>query len=393
MKKYAFLYIYVTLLVGVIVHPGWAGNWFYQTTLSSQLEGDDNKRLRTSDEEGTVGVELRGTLEFSKKSETSDLYIRGGLSSDRYDGDDEGGLDTDDQYLYTGGKWKGERSEFSVDGEFRRESSLFTELEDTGRFGQVERRVTKSVTPEFAYDLFENTQLITQFYYTDVEFPNDIPLGLTEYDYMSANIGLSHNINERNSISFSIFHSMYEADTFDSDVDTTGGNLRYSKIINEFWFAYGSVGYRDSNFKNVVGGITVRDGDTGALYEVGAVRQSELSRLEFSLSNELQPSASGEVNERDEYRINYLRTISERWTGGANILWLENQSINSDNDRDDREYLSAELYGEFRLTPYWYLTGRYRHRDQEFTNSPNSDDANSDAIIFGIRYSGREKAL
>lgn len=393
MKRYAFLYIKLILLLGFFAHPVFAGNWFYQTTLSTQVEGDDNKRLRSSDEEGTVGVEVRGTLELSKKTETSDLYIRGALSSDRYDGDNDGGLDSDDQYLYAGGSWRGERSEFSVDGEFRRESSLLTELEDTGLFADVERRVTKSISPQFSYNLFEHTQVSGGVNYTDVEFPNAIPVSLTEYDFKSANIGVAHNITERSSVSLTVFHSIYEADTFDNDVDSTGANLRYSNIINEFWSVYGGVGYRESKFKNVVGGVTVRDDDTGALYEAGATRQSETSVLEFSVSNELQPSASGNVNERDEYRINYRRMFSERWSGGLNFLWLENQSVNSNNDGNDREYWSGELFGEYRLTPHWYLTGRYRHRDQEFDNAVNSSDAESDAVIFGIRYSGRETAL
>ena len=382
-----------TLMLVMTAGPVFAGNWFYQTTLSSQVEADDNKRLQTSDEDSTVGVELRGTIELSKKTETSDVYVRGALSSDRYDGDEEGGLDTDDQYVYAGGRWRTERSEFSIDGEFRRESSLLTELEDTGFFGQVERRVTKSVTPQFEYALFENTQLIGGVSYEDVEFPNEVPAGLTEYDYSSANLGVSHNLSDRNAVSLTVFHSMYEADTFVSDFDTTGVNLRYTSIIDEFWSAYAGVGYRDSKFKNVVNGITVRDDDTGALYEAGAVRQSELSRLEFSLSNELQPSASGNVNERTEYEVKYRRSFTERFTGGLDFLWLENESVNSNNDNNDREYWSAEVIGEYRLTPNWYLTGRYRHRDQEFDNSVNSSDADSDAVIFGIRYSGRETAL
>ncbi len=393
MNKRSSVNVVTLVLLSMFAYPVCAGNWFYQATLSSQVEADDNKRLRASDEEGTVGVEIRATLELSKKTETSDMYIRGALSSDRYDGDDDGGLDSDDQYLYAGGSWRTERSEFSIDGEFRRESTLLTELEDTGLFADVERRVTKAITPQFAYSLFENTQLITGISYTDVEFPNTIPASLTEYDFKSANIGVSHSIDDRSAVSLTVFHSMYEADTFDNDVDTTGANLRYSTVLSEFWSVFAGIGYRDSKFKNVVGGATVRDDDTGALYEAGATRRSELSEMQFTLSNELQPSASGNINERTEYRFDYRRLFTERFTGRLKFLWLENESVNSNNDSNDREYWSAEIIGEYRLTPSWYLTGRYRHRDQEFDNTANSFDAESDAVIIGIRYSGRETAL
>ena len=375
------------------VQPALAGNWYYQTTISTQLEGDDNKRLRSSDEEGVVGVDVHGSVRLSRKTETSEVYVSGTLRSARYDGDDDGGLDTDDQLLYAGGRWIGERSEFSINGDFRRESSLITELEDTGLFADVERRVTKSISPQYMYQLFENTSFNVGFNYTDVEFPNSIPVSLTEYDYTSAYTGVTHNLTERSAISLSIFHSMYEASTFDNDIDTTGGNLRYDKIINEHWQMYTSAGYRESKFRNNVAGVNVRDDDTGALYEAGVTRQSETLRLQFDIRNELQPSASGNLNERTEYEFSVRKMFTERLSGRLNFLWLENESVNDDTDNNDREYWSVNIGGDYRLAPNWYLTGSYRHRDQEFDNSVNSSDADSDAIIFGIRYSGQETRI
>ena len=393
MRKTIVPYIGVILFFSILIQPALAGNWFYQTTISTQLEGDDNKRLRSTNEEGAVGVDVRGTIRLSRKTETSEQYISGTLRSARYDSDDDRGLDTDDQSINAGGRWISERSEFSVDGSFRRESSLLTELEDTGLFEDVERRVTKSIAPQYTYNLFEDTSITAGGNYTDVEYPNTIPFSLTEYDFKSVNAGITHTLTERSSVSFSLFHSIYEADTFDNDVDTTGANLGYGFSPDELWTIFASVGYRDSKFRNNIGGVDIRDDDTGVLYEASAIRQSETLRMEFALRNELQPSASGNVNERSEYEINFRKMFSERISGRLNFLWLENQSVNDDNDNNDREYWSINIGGDYLITPRWYLTGSYRHRDQEFDNSVSSSSANSDAIIFGIRYSGQENRI
>lgn len=379
--------------MGLCFHPVFASNWYYQTTLSSRVGGDDNLRLRTQDEEGVVGIELEGAIELSRKTETSDVYVRGTLRSDRFDGDDDGGLDTDDQLLFAGGRWIGERSELEINGDFRRESSLLTELEDTGFFEQVERRVTKSIAPQYTYNLFENTSVTAGASYTDVEYPNAVPVSLTEYDFRGANAGITHTLTERSSVSLNVFHSIYEADTFDNDVDTTGVNLGYGFAPDEFWTLFASVGYRDSRFRTNVGGVNVRDDDTGALYEASAIRQSETVRLELALRNELQPSSSGTINERTEYEFTLRKAFSERVSGKLNFLWLENESVSDVNDDDDREYWSFEVGGDYRLTPHWFLTGFYRHRDQEFDNEVDNSSAESDAIIFGVRYSGQEKKL
>jgi len=54
-----------------------AGEWYYQTTLSSQVEADSNKRLRSEDEKGVVGANARVDIKLSNVTEISEVYVRG----------------------------------------------------------------------------------------------------------------------------------------------------------------------------------------------------------------------------------------------------------------------------------------------------------------------------
>lgn len=390
MIKNIITIVCITLLI--FSYSAQAGEWYYQTKLSSQVEADSNKRLRSEDEKGVVGAHARVDIKLSNVTEISEVYVRGALRSVRYDGGDERGVDTDDQLLYAGGRWTGERSQLIVDGEFLRQSSQFTELQDTGFFEDVNRRVDKAVSSQYSYVLFEDTQVFLGGNYREVDFPNSIPVSLTEYDIKGINAGVVHNFDERNYVTLTAFHSDYEADTFISDVETNGANFRYDRVINEKWKSYAGAGYRKSNFKNAPGGITTRDDDTGASYELGAIRESELSTFSIDLTNSLEPSADGDVNERTEVNLAYRRAISDRLSSQIDLDWFEDEAVNNSQDAD-REYWTISLGADYRLTRNWYLTGLARYRDQEVDSTTGSDDADSSAVLIGVRYNGNNKRL
>ena len=384
--------IAIGILMIVITSAANAGEWYYQTTFNSQVEADDNKRLRSEDELGVVGVNARMDIKLSNVTEISEVYVRGALRSVRYDGSDDRGVDTDDQLLYAGGRWTGERSQLTIDGEYLRQSSQFTELQDTGFFEDVNRREDKGINTQYIFTLFENTQVFIGGNYTEVDFPNSIPVSLTEYTVEGFNAGMQHGLDEKNSVTLTAFHSDYEADSFTSEVETNGVNIRYDRVINELWSGHAGTGYRKSNFKTAPGGVTTRGDDTGTSYELGAVRESEMSTFAVELTNTLEPSADGDVNERIDLSVNYRRGITERLNGRINFDWFEDESVNNDQDAD-REYWTLSIGADYQLTPNWFLTGQVRHRDQETDSATGSVDAESDAVLIGIRYNGNNNRI
>jgi hypothetical protein len=392
MNRISFAFITIISIAASFVSVTHAGEWYYQTTVTSDFVGDDNLRLRTEDEKGTVGADARVDIKLSNVTEISEVYVRGALRSVRYDGGDDRGADTDDQLLYAGGRWDGERSRLTIDGEFLRQSSLYTELEDTGFLEDTQRRVDKSINTQYNYTVIEDTQVFAGASYSEVDFPNETPVSLTEYSVESVNAGVVYNFDTLNYVTLSVFNANYEADTFVSDVETNGTTIRYDKTINELWRGYTQVGYRKSNFKNEELGMTVRDDDTGTSYDVGATRQSQVSTLSIEASNSLQPSADGDVSERTEVNLRYKRLFSDRFSSRIDLDWFEDESINNEQE-SDREYWTLSLGADYRLAQKWYLTSQVRHRDQKFDDDINSTDADSDAVIIGIRYSGQNNRI
>ena len=389
-------FYYASIFIFLLVSPNLclAGNWFYQTTITGRVEGEDNRQLVEDDEDGTIGADLSTTIDMSRRTETSLVNLQGRLRSARYDGEAENtALDTDDQELRLNGLWLIPRGEFSLNGSFVRGNTALTELEDSGVLTDVERRVNKSISSQYNYTLIEDTQIFVGANYTDVEFPNAIPVSLNEFNNTGVNGGIIHSINEQSAVTLSASYSEFEGETLGNDIDSTNINLRYNRQLSEKSEAFAGIGYRKSNFTDEFNGITTRSSDTGALYEAGITRQSEMLRLNALIRSDLQPSASGTVNETTRFEFTASKPFSERIRGNLRFIWRDQNSVDDTISTNDREFWSLSFIGQYQINLNWSLIGEYRHREQEFDSSDTTRDAESDAIIFGFRYRTNERNL
>lgn len=388
--------IFLALILALNINLSYADVWLYKPLFWTEGIGDDNRNLRTEDEKGSVGVVARAGVELTRKADdASEIYVRGVLNSRRYDGGEDRGRDTDDQLFRSGGSWQTERSQFSLDGDYLRQSTSITEFEDTGNVQSNERRITRAIRPRYSYSLFENTQIFVGAGYRDVRFPNGDPIGFQEFDVISGNAGVTYTINELNSLTFTGYYQDQTVHKSPNATESVGGAVRYNRTLNERWRTFAGFGYRKSNFKTTDNfGNIDRDSDTGPIYEGGITyEKSEVERFSFSVIQALEPSARGNVNDRLTFRANYRKRLSPRLTGVANFFWLENENVNDNDQSDNREAWRSSIGLDYRLTESWSLTGRYRHREQEFIDRANSSTAKSDAILFGVRFNGRDKRI
>jgi opacity protein-like surface antigen len=388
------------LLFSILFLNNVSASWFYQTIITSSVEGDDNRRLLVNEDEGVVGAQIRSNFRLSQITETSRINFDGIWRSARFDGDaDDASLDADDQEIRADGEWNSERIQYSINGSFLRQNTAVTELEDTGAFADIARRVTKSINPEASYSLTQTTSLVIGAGYTDVEFPGIVPVGLTEFDTRFANFGVTHNIDARTQLSLTYAYSIFESENTalldtGNDIDTSSLNFRIDRSWAETWQIFAGLGFRKSNFSTDDGsGDINRNDDTGLLYDFGVMREFETVSINFLANRQTEPSAIGTLNERTTFRLIANKDLSERLSLNMNLTWLENKSVDDLNNTNDREFWSSTLGASFRLTRNWFITGDYRHRDQKFDTFDGGADANSDAIIIGIRFNGNEKKI
>lgn len=400
MRQIIHASILFIVFADVSVNNAFAGSWYYQSIVTSSIEGDDNRRLLVNEDEGVVGAQIRSNFRLSRVTETSRINFDGIWRSARFDGDaDDANLDADDQEIRADGIWTDERFQYSINGSFLRQNTALTELQDTGVFVDIARRVTKSISPQASYSLSQNTSLNIGAGYTDVEFPGVVPLGLSEFDTRFANFGITHNINERTQISLSYAYSIFESENTafldtGNDIDTGSLNLRIDKSWAEAWQVFASLGFRKSNFSTDDGsGVINRNDDTGLLYDFGLTREFETVSLNLMANRQIEPSAIGTLSERTAVRLLANKQLSERLSLNLELQWLENTFIDGLDNMNQREFWSSNLGVSFRLTTNWYVTGDYRHREQTFNTFDGGADADSDAIIIGIRFNGNEKKI
>ena len=383
-----------------------AAVWLFDPTVTLEQSYDENFRLSTnsSQEDDVSTTRLVGELALKGKSERMDVlsYIR--LDKIQYGGDDEDLKDRDNQLLGLRSKYKvSERNTFSLDGLLQRDSILRNvELQlDPGEVDPVDgdvlndvdtvlveqdvRRTRLRVRPRWVYRLNEKTNLGLTYRYRDLNFSDNNGTGLVESESHSISTNIVRIISEKDRVFGSLSASFFQPDSIgpDRDVDTYGINLGLIHKFSETLTMDISAGVRESEFDNAS-----KSSDSGFTANIGATKRSERTNYRVNLSRNVSPSASGNQVEFNEIDIDVSYAITSQLNFNFNTIWSDTESTDNSNTNNDREYIGISPGLNWRFSPSWVASVRYRYRERDLDNGGSGD---SSGAAFNISYSPPRK--
>ncbi len=368
-----------------------AAEWSGQYDVNTSVETSDNKRLRINDEESVSGAVISTSANIQARTERSETSARAQLSFKEFNRDDT--LDSDDQYFNLSNRYSWETSNLNLNAIYRRENTIFSEIEDSGLVSgsEKDRRETIVLSPSFEYFFSERNQITVGVTYNDVSFPGSDPISLASYEYWSVNGSWTHNVSDRFAILSNIFYSDFESDNFNNMTESTGINLGFYYANSETLNTSFTAGYQNSQFEDSNSDLRSTGSENGYLFEFDLNKEFYTSNFNLSLSRSLNPSSSGVVNQRDELELNYRRDFKHNLFANTNHIWLENESLDSDLDRNDREYYQGRMEFGWQMTPRWSISSLYRYTWQEF--DINDDSADDNTISLNLRYRSQRTPL
>ena len=370
-----------------------ATEWTGRMSVNSKFESSDNKRLTTNrdNEEDVVGAVISTTGNLTAQTERSMNSLDTTFRFLRYDGDSD--LDSDDQIFRLRNRYMWEKAAFNLNTGYKRESTLITELEDSGILNTDarNRRVQFDIAPSIEYFATEADQLTLGYSFTDVEFPGSNPLSDTDYEYWATSLGWVRSINERLALLSNVYYTDYEAELSDAETQSVGLDLGFSYAFSETLQTRFTAGYRDSDFENTVFGVRTSGSEDGSLLAFDLNKEYINSELGINISRTLSPSSSGVVFERDEINLNFDHNFAHNIFSSIEGRWFSNESLNSNQNFDDRDYYSGLLELGKRINPTWSVSGQYIYRYQEFDF--NDRDAESHTGLLYISFKPQKRTL
>lgn len=387
-------------LLGGLPADALAQQWLVTPEVEIAVENIDNPRLFEGDVDtnNVTGGLLGLAAELRRNTEISSLLLRPAARINRYSGDDN--LDSEAFYMTLGANTERQRSEWRFTGNFSREQVFTgettpseideTDVDDsvqtgTGRTSERRERDLWRLRPGFSFDLTQRTELKFDVNFIDVRYDTQAFGEAIDYRDSQINAGIVRALSPDSNLEFGVFASQYEPDDVDRETDSTGARVRYNKEVSDLSTFYVDVGASESNVPSrVTPGAEVTE--SAFLWNVGYSRQLERTRWRFSVGQNVTPSGSGFLVERDMYRVGMTHQLRPRWSMSLSGVVLNSDSLADEGivTSNDRDYMRGRASLAYDLTQKWSMEGSYTFTHQDFADEPG--DAQEHAFRLSLIY-------
>jgi len=389
---------------------------FVDTALTAGLGYDDNPRLETEDELaepetgsdaispsavdqtfGLVGfgITLGSDTPNSQRAAVLDASLR------RYDDDS---LDSESYSLVFNGNKEGLRRDYRVETGAVQDSTLETELSDTGRLDTNLDRRTLFLRPGMSLRVSETWDLDLDAGYSQVRFSENTD-DLVEYDEFTAGVDLGYQLTQRFTLTAGIDLILFrpigeialgEIEEDDSLRFLLGVEYRLSER-SLLGFSVGPA-FQESL---VAGGIDATGEQTaprkisndGLTYELAYTYEGLRSGASIGISQAQESSALGGLSEARSVTVATSYNWNERSTARLAMRYTERDAVFADDG--DREYFEINPSLDWEATQnLTYSLNYYYRRDREAAAAGvAARSADSNSIVLELRYEFGRKFL
>jgi hypothetical protein len=353
-----------TLLAGAIAASGlcslaYGAEWSVGVEAHGDLAHRENPRLVAEGGETINGAGLEVDAAVERATENSELTLLPRVRSARYGASE---FDTDEQYLDLRYSRSGERCRWQVGAALARDTTLTSELLDTGIIDSRKPHELDSFSGSFTSSLSARDQLGAQFDYQRNSYPDADLTGLTDYDYTAVALTYARLLSERLTIGSQLNGGRLNVPATDLVSRDYGASLTLAGQLSPAWRLALSAGMDR----------TVADdrNDTGIVYSVELARSAELTDWRLTAGRSVVPSGSGVLVHRTDYALSLSRRLSARLAASFDIRHVDNEDLQIGLVRENRQYQHAGAAFEWQVAERWSLSLTAAYTRQAFGGGP-----------------------
>ncbi|MEO8019359.1 MAG: hypothetical protein ABI769_16230 [Pseudomonadota bacterium] len=340
-----------------------AAEWKITPQLTVAADADTNRRLQLLARD-SESAELTGVLAIARLTEISSLVITPRATVSRYSGEDA--LDSDDWGINTLYRRTGERFQLVFSGDVADDSTLVTELGETGFVeGNTRRRATQAGVT-FSQYLGLRHLLQYQLGGSDIDYQSTVGTGLLDYRYPSASFTYAFTATPRLDATFSVNAARLDAPESHLQSDTRGAQVGFRFRLSERFDLDMSTGQSITSARG--------HDDSKQSFRGSISWHDELSRLDLSLSRAVEPSGRGILVNADDLRLAFSRELTEFLTVDASARISRREDFAFNLERDDYRYAAATVALTWKLDESWTLACTGAYARQEHTLSAYAPD-------------------
>ncbi len=312
--------------------PAHAAEWSLAPTLTVGIDNDSN-RLLIPDATADQSWWLFSNVQLQRATDTTQLSITPQVRWQHFDSEALG--DIVDRDLSGAFSWTQERGSFSLSAATLDDSTVTTELTETGIASGDSHRRTEEASVSESFDETERSALVLQAGYTDVSYYGTLTgeLGLLEgYRYPTASVGERFFLSSQTSLTASAFADELLARISVNDSRETGGQLELTHTFSDSTQIDVSAGASARTLRTEIvsnqGFSLGSESSTGTVASADITHAVELGKITLSYSRQLVPYGTGVLAERQQYQLLGAYHLTEKVGLDASVLRsVNNQSI------------------------------------------------------------------
>lgn len=356
-----------------------AAEWSMESSVALRTEYDDNIELTAEPHPAVWGVLLAPEIKFS--GETERLKVTGGLrvSVNRYYG--ESGLDSTDHAVTLRSSYKTERDVFGMDLDSVRDSTLVSELLETGVVQARRERNRLAAAPSWSHSLTESTSLTASYGYTDVRYADTQNTSLIDYRDQQATMGVLSHLTERDTLAVIGYYDWYQTNPKTFEAKTYGVQAKYDRAFSETLRGTLAVGVRNTrstqssdalvcsgpilfglcfgNLSQVT--LVASDRSTGYTFLASIDRKFETGLLSGQLSREIYPTGVGALVQTDRLGVAWQHQLSPTLDFFVDASIYDSRYVGSFVTGSNSRYYRIEPRLTWKMTDRWTLLGGYSY--------------------------------
>lgn len=318
-----------------------SGDVVAQSQQNPYLSADENRKHEVSN--GFVGMVRLGV---QRRTELSTFTLQPVIRAYRYD--DDTILDRNEQDVNLGFSWKGEKVSWQTSANAARDTTLTSELGNTGLTQANLRHEVYHVSIGPTWSVSERWQVQSTVDAQENRYPGE-RFGLQNYRYSSAFLSATYVVTER--FAFTVFGTagLLESEGQGSGTTDTSANVQAQYGWSPLTSITASVG------PSWVKTDTTRQ--RGVRYRFAVSHTLENGALSFSVGRRQSPSGFALLTELDEAALTFTTQLTERLSATAAASYTKRRNVlrvfNIDLQRV--RYSRADLGLAWRMSPNWRL--------------------------------------
>lgn len=324
------------------VQPCVAAEWSAQPSMNFSLFDDTNPRL-TPDQENASGGSLGASVRLKTAIETSSFVLEPRFFTRRYD--DSRIADVSDREIFGQFDHLGDRSQLTLSSTYQVQSTLLSELLETGVTRNDTNQHSLNATGSFSWMHTERRSFVSQFYYAGVSYQGPGQVDLPGYRYYSGSLGERFVLSERTSLTLNAVGNKLVSDRAGGSSHEAGVQAELLYTISDRVILDGSVG----ESRRFLYGTN----SNGTNATVSLTRFMPRGNFALTYSRSLVPYGTGFAVERQQYGGSALYHVTPYLDAKLSLARVLNNETAELLGIDRRKYDTVDLDLDWQVGEHW----------------------------------------